>query len=127
MVRPPSSIDLATINHPHGVLFGVFLKPEGAHFVGQMGHLEVGECDAETVAVGACSHHANFHGAVGLHPCVAHHGVGLVVERIEDLDGVEASHSLDPQCFYRLVKGDDAPVGGVMGNYVREVAWSNRF
>ena len=50
--------------------------------------LEVLEDGLEALAVGAGGHGPYLHGGVVLHPGVAHEGVLLVVERVEDLYGV---------------------------------------
>ena len=89
---------------------------------------EVGECGTEAVSVGACGHHADFYRAVGLHPCVAHECVFLVVERIEYLNGVEAAYGFYPYEIDRTVEGYNAPVGCMMGDYSTEVIFAvNKF
>ena len=102
----------------------VLFQPFEAAHVGQVFYLEVLEGGAESVAVGAGTHHAHLNGGVVLQPGVAHEGVLLVVERVEYLDGVEASHGLDPDVGHGPVEGDDAPVGGVVGNHGAEVEFA---
>ena len=82
-----------------------------------MGDFEIGEGDFEAVAVGTGGKHADFNGAVGFHPRIAHHVVVLVVEGIENLYRIEAAHGLNPDGINGTVKGQDAPVGGVVGDY----------
>ena len=68
----------------------------------------------EALAVGAGGHGPYLHGGVVLHPGVAHEGVLLVVERVEDLYGVAPADGLDPNERHGTVQFDDAPVRSVV-------------
>lgn len=61
---------------------------------------------------------------VCLDPCVAHHVVFLVIERIENLHGIKSAHSFNPDILYRAVEGNDAPVGSLVGDYCAEIVFA---
>ena len=88
----------------------VFVKPLCAALVGQVLHLEVLELRLESLTVGARCSQTHLHRCVVLHPAVAHHGVRLVVERVEYLDRIQSAHSLNPYEVDRLVECYHAPV-----------------
>lgn len=106
------------------VLFGVVAQPFQSPQVRQVLHLKMIEGCPEPFPVRAGSHRAHHDRRVVLQPGVAHQRVLLVVERIEDLDGVEPPHGLDPDAGYGLLQRDDAPVGGVVGHHGAEVVLS---
>ena len=87
-------------------------------------HGKVRESHVKAVSVRTCPHHSNSYRAVGLHPSVAHHGVFLVVKRIENLYRIFSADSLYPYKIYRLVEGDDTPVGCMMGHHGAEIEFS---
>ena len=105
-------------------LFLIVFKPLLTAHVGKVFNLELLENGLETVAVGACCHEADLDGSIVLHPCVAHHDVVLVVERIENLDGVQAAYGLNPDVGYGLVEADDTPVGSVVGDNSAQVVFA---
>ena len=84
-------------------------------------HLKMLELHVETLTVWAGSHHAYLNRSIVLHPGIAHHGVSLVIERIEDLDGIQSAHSLDPDVWHGLVEGYHAPVAGLVSHHGAEV------
>lgn len=69
-----------------------------------MSYLEVAERCLETVSVGTCGKHADFHRVVCFNPCVTHHVILLVVERIENFNGIESTDCLDPDEVNGTVK-----------------------
>ena len=82
----------------------VFVQPLNTALVGQVLHLEVLELRLESLAVGACCSQPHLHRCVVLHPAVAHHGIGLVVERIEYLNSIQTADDLNPYEVNRLVE-----------------------
>ena len=102
-------------------LFLIFLQPFQTALVRQMLHLEVLELYVEALAVRTSSHHTHLNWSIVLHPGIAHHGVSLVIERVEDFDGIETTNSLDPNVRYRLVEGNYTPVAGLVSHHGTEV------
>ena len=84
-------------------------------------HLEVGEARLEAFAVGAGCHRAYHKRMVVLHPESAHHGVCLVVETVEEFDGIQASDGFQPQMRNGIFEGDDAPIRSVVGDDGRDI------
>ena len=107
--------------HPHFRLFLVFLQPFQSSLVWQMLYLEVFELHVKTLTVWAGSHHAYLNRSIVLHPGIAHHGVSLVVERVEYFDSIETTNGFDPNVRYRFVEGNYAPVAGLVSHYGTEV------
>ena len=92
----------------------VALEPLYTALVGEVLYGEIVETGFESIAIGAGSHHSHHDRMVIGHPSVAHKGVSHVVEGVEHLNGIEASHSLNPDKRHRAVEGDYAPVAGVV-------------
>lgn len=70
----------------------VVLQPLQPACIGQVPDVQVFETGLESVAVGAGAHDAYHDRMVVLQPGVAHQDVVLVVEGVEDFDGVEPAH-----------------------------------
>ena len=84
-------------------------------------HLKMLELHVEALTIGTSSHHTHLNRGIVLHPGIAHQGIGLVVKRIEDLDGIQSAYGLDPNVRYWLIEGDDAPVAGLVSHHGAEV------
>ena len=98
-------------------LFLIILQPLQTTLVRQVLYFEVFELHIEALTVWTCSHHTHLNRSIVLHPGIAHHGVSLVIERVEDFDGVETTNSLDPNVRHRLVKGNHTPVAGLVSDH----------
>ena len=61
---------------------------------------------------------------VVLHPGIPHQRIFLIVERIENLDGIQAPDSLDPDKRNRLLQRNDAPVARVVGDDRTQVVFA---
>ena len=99
-----------------GLLSLVTLEPLLTTEVGEVLDLEVFEGGFEALTIGAGGHESDLDGAVVGHPGIAHHGVFFVVEGVEYFDGIESANGFHPDVGDGLVEGDDAPVGGVVGD-----------
>ena len=103
------------------LLLLILFQPFQTALVRQMLHLEVLELYVEAVAVRTSSHHTHLNWSIVLHPGIAHHGVSLVVERIENLNGIETANGFYPDVRNRLVEGNYTPVAGLVSHHGTEV------
>ena len=99
------------------LLFLVLFQPFYTALVRQVLYLEILKFHVEALNVRTSSHHTHLDRGVVLHSGIAHHGVSLVIERVEDFDGVETTNSLDPNVRHRLVKGNHTPVAGLVSDH----------
>lgn len=103
------------------LFIAVLFKPLHTTHVRQMLYREVLKHGFKSVTVWTSSHQSNHYRMIILKPCIAHHRIVLVVERIEYLNSIEPSYSLNPYILNRLVKRNYAPVACMMGYYCAEV------
>lgn len=89
-----------------------------------MSYLEVAERCLETVSVGTCGKHADFHRVVCFNPCVTHHVILLVVERIENFNGIESTDCLDLDEVNGTVKRYHTPVGSLVCHNCAEIVFA---
>lgn len=102
----------------------MLLQPFHSPLIWQMLHPEVGETCLEALAIRTCGNRAYLQWTIVLHPEGAHHGIFLVVEAVEELDGIKSANCFELKVWNGFVKWDDAPIGGMMGHYGRDVEFA---
>ena len=80
------------------------LQPFQSALIWQMLYLEILKLCLEAFAIRTSCSQTNHDGSIVLHPAVAHHGIGLVVERIEYLNSIQTADDLNPYEVNRLVE-----------------------
>ena len=64
----------------------------------------------EAVSVRAGTHYSYHDRMIVLQPRVAHHRVLLIIERVENLYGIQSAHRLNPYERYGFVQWYDTPI-----------------
>ena len=89
-----------------------------------MFYRKVFELRFESLSIGTGSHKPHHNRGVVLQPCISHHHILLIVERIEYLHGIEPPYGLDPHKRNRSILRNDAPIAGSMSHDSTEVEFS---
>ena len=69
-------------------------------------YLEVLKLNIKSASIGTGSHESDLHRNIILQPCIPHHRISLVIERIEDFNGIQPADSFNPNIRNRFIQRD---------------------
>lgn len=105
-------------------LFCILFQPFQPAHIRQVLYLEVLKLNIKPASIGTGSHKPNLHRNIILQPCIPHHRISLVIERIEDFNGIQPADSFNPNIRNRFIQRDYTPVTGLVSHHCTQIEFS---